>query len=68
MLSRLAQDDFPLATNFRGHVFGLQYQVTDDLGVHLWGLLTEQRMQTDIFTNDDDHNEWRLRVDLNFKF
>lgn len=68
VLSPLAQDDFPLATNFRGHVFGLQYQVTDDLGVHLWGLLTEQRMQTDIFTNDDDHNEWRLRVDLNFKF
>lgn len=68
VLSTFSQDDFTRSTNFRGHLAGVQYMFTDDVGVNVWGLFSEQRMPTNFLTNDDDHNEWKFRVDLNIKF
>ncbi len=68
VLSALAQDDFTLATNSRGHVFGLQYQITGKIGLHAWGLMSERRSPSSFFSSDAGDDQWRFRLDLNIKF
>lgn len=68
VFSVFSQDDFLLQTNFRGHIFGMNYQVLDNLGMHLWGLVTAREELSPGLTTDSDQDQWRLRLDLNFKF
>lgn len=68
VFSAFAQDDFLLATNFRGHVFGANYQFADNIGLHLWGLVSARDMTFAGLTTDSDKDQWRLRADLTIKF
>ena len=62
VFSPFAQDDFQQSTNFRGHVLGLNYKLTDHLGMRAWGLISKQ-----IRGGPD---EWgsRLRFDMSASF
>jgi hypothetical protein len=68
VVSALAQDDFPLTSGFRGHVFGVNYMFTKNVGLNTWFLASERQSASTAFANDDGADEWRFRVDLNLKF
>lgn len=68
VLSAVSQDDFTLATNFRGHAFGVRYQLLDNIGVHLWGLLAERLSSDSFFFSNTGDDQWRFRIDFNIKF
>jgi len=61
VFSPFAQDDFTRATGFDSHLLGVNHQLTDGVGLHLWGMVSEA---SELSSN----NEWRLRLDLNVKF
>ncbi|MBI4327821.1 MAG: putative porin [Chloroflexi bacterium] len=63
-----AQDDFLFASNHRSHVFGANYQLADNVGLHLWGLVSARDETSPGATTDSDQNQWRARLDLNIKF
>ncbi|MFT4543334.1 MAG: hypothetical protein ACI841_003226 [Planctomycetota bacterium] len=63
VFSPFAQDDFVFTTGHRSHVFGVNRQLTADVGLHLWGLVSEPADDP-----ADDDERWRLRLDLNVKF
>jgi hypothetical protein len=63
VFSAFAQDDFLLATNHESHVLGVQLQVSRDVGLHLWALVSSPEETT---VRDDE--QWRVRLDLNIKF
>ncbi len=65
VLATFAQDDFVRATNFRGSVVGVNYQFTDDIGLHLWTLVSRPEVAAVGESGDDT---WRLRADLTIKF
>jgi len=65
VFSPFAQDDFVLRTNHRSHVFGAGYQITDRVGLHLWGLVSERLERN---PGQSDQHQWRGRLDLNIKF
>ncbi len=64
-----SQDDFLLASNFEGWVFGTRYRIRDNVGAHLWGLIAA-REETDASsaTTDSHGDQWRVRLDLDVKF
>ncbi len=68
VLSAVSQDDFTLATNFRGHMFGVQYKLGDSVALHLWALLAERLSSDGFFFDDSGDDQWRVRLDLNFRF
>ncbi len=68
ILSAVSQDDFTLATNFRGHMFGVQYKLSDAVGLHLWALLAERLSSDGFFFDDSGDDQWRVRLDLNIRF
>ncbi len=68
IMSAVSQDDFTLATNFRGHIFGFQYRLNDAVGLHLWGLLAERLSSDFLFSSNSGDDQWRVRVDLNVRF
>ncbi|HJP02249.1 MAG TPA: hypothetical protein QF764_10815 [Planctomycetota bacterium] len=57
IFSPFAQDDFLFATNHRSHAFGVNYQLADGIGLHLWGLVSAPEE-----TGGDDGERWRLRL------
>jgi hypothetical protein len=63
--SPLVQDDFLLATNFTGHVFGWKKGLMKNLGMHLWGSAVALE---DGSTSANDDLRWRFRADFTFKF
>ncbi len=64
-----AQDDFLLATNHCSHLFGIQYQLFDQVGLRVWGLISSREGTTPgIATADSDKGQWRVRLDLNIRF
>ena len=65
VFSPVTQDDFLLATNFRGHVFGGNYQILDKIGLHLWALVSQLDTRSPGASHRD---EWRVRADLNVRF
>jgi hypothetical protein len=65
VFSPFTQDDFLLATNHRSHVAGVNYQVADKVGVHLWSLVTQR---DHALAGQSDDPQWRVRIDLNVKF
>ncbi len=68
VVSALSQDDFTFGTNFRGPVFGAQYQITDNIGVHAWALLAERVSDSSFFSSDAGDDQFRFRLDLNIRF
>jgi Putative porin len=66
VFSTMAQDDFLLATNHRSHVLGLNYQVRDDIGVHVWALVSAAHAPSTGGAPEQD--QWRVRLDVNVKF
>lgn len=69
VFSPFAQDDFVARTNFRGHVVGVRHLLTDKVSLHLWGLF-QSLEQRDAWSTpgDENHDPWRVRVDLDIKF
>ncbi len=68
VFSPFAQDDFLLQTNHRSHVFGSNYQLADNVGLQVWGLISSRDLTSAGATTDSDKDQWRLRVDLTIKF
>lgn len=60
-----SQDDFLLATNFIGHVFGFTYRISNKVSVNLWTLIAKRDKTFETLT---DENRVRTRLDLNIKF
>ncbi len=59
----VAQDDFQVATNFRGHIFGGTYLVADQTDVTIWMLLDQPMALA-----PGAGFEWRFRADLTLRF
>ena len=68
ILSAVSQDDFTLATNFRGHLLGIQYKLSESVAVHLWALLAERLSSDGFFFDNSGDDQWRVRLDFNFRF
>jgi hypothetical protein len=64
----VCQDDFILQTNFRGHVGGIYYLISDDMNLHLWTLICAREDLGSTPTTDSDADQWRFRLDLNIRF
>lgn len=67
VFSPFAQDDFLLQTNHRSHVFGVNYQLTAGIGLHLWALVSARDATGTTPTTDSEADQWRIRLDLNVK-
>lgn len=67
VFSPSAQDDFLLTTNFRGHLAGVKYQLTDKIGLNLWALVSALDNTFDTPTTDSNAEQWRVQLDLNVK-
>ncbi|MBI2923856.1 MAG: putative porin [Planctomycetes bacterium] len=68
VFSAFSQDDFLWQTNHRSHVFGVNYQALDSLGIHLWALVSERDRTFPGETTDSDRDQWRIRLDIDIKF
>lgn len=69
LFSPFAQDDFLLATNFRGHVAGGRYRLGTRADVHLWALLAApDRLTPGVATADSDRLQKRVRLDIDIRF
>ncbi len=67
VFSAFAQDDFLFATNHRSHLFGINYQFVDEIGIHVWGLVSQRDETFSSATADSDKGQWRVRADLNIR-
>jgi len=65
LFSFFAQDDFFAATNFKGHMAGVNYMLNDKVGLHLWAMRSKAEDST---LGGSAGNETRMRIDLNFSF
>lgn len=68
VLSYVAADDFLFPSNYRGHVFGVNYQWMEKVGLHLWALASERLETSATPTTDSDDDQWRVRFDINIRF
>lgn len=68
LFSPFSQDDFLLATNFIGNVFGIGYQLLPNTELRLWGLSASRIKTFPGRTTDSDISQFRFRADLNIKF
>lgn len=68
VLSVVSQDDFLLQTNHRSHLLGANYQLRDNLGLHLWALVSQRENLGATPTTDSGKHQWRLRLDTNVAF
>jgi hypothetical protein len=68
LFSGFAQDDFSLATNFQGHVFGLSYGLARGIYIRPWVLMSEAIRTGGSGSFADDDLQTRLRVELNASF
>ena len=64
VFSPFAQDDFPLATNFKGHVLGFDWELLRGVKLRTWALLARP------IRNDAESNrvQGRFRTDINVTF
>lgn len=67
VLSAVAQDEFLFKTNFRGHVFGAQYQLTKQIQLHTWALVAE-RDEPIAALGQTGQSQWKLRGDFLVRF
>ncbi|MBI2898837.1 MAG: putative porin, partial [Planctomycetes bacterium] len=68
VFSPFVQSDFLLQTNHRSHLFGVNHQLTDKIGLQAWGLVSARDETSPGATTDSDLDQWRARLDLNIKF
>jgi hypothetical protein len=68
VFAAFAQDDFLFRTNHRSHLFGANYQLSDKVGLHVWGLVSRRDSTFSGATTDSDDYQWRVRLDLNVRF
>ena len=68
VFSAFAQDDFLFATNHRSQLLGVNYQIMDKIGLHVWGLVSQRDKTFPASTTDSDKDQWRVRADLNIRF
>ena len=68
LFAGFAQDDFLFSTNHRSHILGVDYQLLDDAGLHVWALASAPDQTFAGPTTDSDDLQWRFRIDLNVKF
>lgn len=68
VFSPVSQDDFVFQTNHRSHLFGVNRQVTNNIGLHLWTLISARDKTFSSPTTGSDQNQWRLRLDMNARF
>jgi hypothetical protein len=68
VFSPFAQDDFLFRTNHSSHAVGVNYQVLDGLGVHVWALFSQRDETSSGRTTDSDRDQWRVRIDFNVRF
>jgi hypothetical protein len=68
VFSPVSQDDFLFGTNHRSHIFGVNYQLVDKIGLHLWALASALEATSPGASPNSDENQWRLRLDLNIRF
>ena len=64
VFSAFAQDDFLLATNHASHLLGVNFQLSSDVGLLLWGMFSNPLEAGP----GDASSPWRIRLDLNVKF
>jgi hypothetical protein len=67
VFSAFAQDDFLFSTNHKSHLFGVNHQLTDKVGLHLWALVSAREETFASPTTDSARDQWRVRLDLNVK-
>jgi hypothetical protein len=68
VFAAFAQDDFLQTANFEGWVFGTRYRITDNVGAHLWGLVSAREKEGGTATTDSNGDQWRVRLDLDVRF
>jgi hypothetical protein len=68
VFSVVSQDDFLLQTNFEGHLFSVWHNFTDEIYARLWLMVCSRDELGTSATTDSDQDQWRFRIDLNFKF
>ena len=61
------QDEFLFATNFKGHVFGAKYQLTQQIQLHARALAAE-RLEPRIAIGETDQTQWKIRGDFLVRF
>lgn len=66
VFSPFSQDDFQFASGFRGHVYGVKYQLTDRVSVRGWGLTAQTERHGAGAPDDDDDTKLRFDVDARF--
>ncbi len=67
VLSAVSQDEFLFSTNFKGHVFGAQYQLTKQIRLHTWALVA-QRDEPIAALGQTDQAQWKIRGDFLVRF
>lgn len=67
VLTVVNSDDFTLHSGFRGHHFGLAYQLTDRIQFkpNVYTYYREHPIES---IGEDDDYQWKTRLDLNIKF
>ena len=60
VFSAFSQDDFPVQTDFKGHLFGISYQFLEQTDLNFWGMVWSKDVEK-------ANNQIRLRVDLTLK-
>ncbi len=65
VFSAFAQDDLLMATNHDSHVLGWKYKLADNVGLHIWGLISAPN---EVAAGANDDNRYRFRIDFNIKF
>lgn len=65
VFSAFAQDDHLLATNHDSHVVGWKHQLAENVGLHIWGLISAPN---EVPAGANDDNRYRFRIDLNVSF
>lgn len=68
VFSPVAQDDFLFQTNHKSHLVGAEFQVKDNLGLHLFGLISARDLVSTAPGSTSDQSQWRLRFDVNLRF
>jgi hypothetical protein len=64
----VAQDDFILKSNHDSHLFGANYMIADNIGLHLWAMISSRDLLGTSATTDSDDDQYRIRLDLNISF
>jgi len=68
VLTPVAQDDFQLATNFRGHWLGLDVFPWDDVELRFWLISAQPIIPITVGGVTSDQTQWRFRADLTAYF